>query len=252
MGFGLINELEQRLRHLLQRVGGLLDFALRRRGLPQTEITALLPRIESVIETQLREEAGRLISPDLIELRYDFETWTAMGEKQRGQLEVDLAQSLFEFTVNRRYRLKRPLSVKIGYDAFTRGVEIRCGFGDELPAPPLPPAPQPAVGMGGEVLRIVLVEQRTGVRHRVELEAGGAPVGIGRNIANALVIRDATISNFHAALRRRTDGVIEIADRGGANGTAVNGVPLVTAGRSTIGDGDLVRLGGIECRLMLE
>lgn len=244
MARGLLNRFESGLRRLLQRAGGVLDYALRRRDLPQTDVVALLPRIEGAIERHLRHEAGRLVAPDLIELRYDYETWTGMGEVRRGRLEDDLARSLFEYTVNRRYRLGSPLRVSIGYDAFTRGVEIRCSFaGAAAPAPHT---------ISATARHVALIEQGTGLRHQVRVAPGADPVGIGRNIANAVVIRDATISNFHAALCWGADGELELADRGGANGTAVNGVPLANAARVRVVDGDLIRLGRVECRLSIE
>lgn len=243
MGRGRLNRLESGLRRGLQWAGGMLDYALRRRDLPQTDVVTLLPRIEGVIERHLRPEAGRLVAPDLVELRYDYETWSGMGEARRARLEDDLARSLFEYTVNRRYRLAAPLRVSIGYDAFTRGVEIRCSFAGA--ATLVQPVRRAAPCL------VTLIEQGTGIRHQAPLTPGAEPVGIGRNIANGLVIRDATISNFHAALVWRADGQIELADRGGANGTAVNGAPLATAGRVTVVDGDVIRLGRVECRISI-
>lgn len=234
--------LEKFFRRLFDWLGGSLDVALRRDGEPQLDPSALLPRIEKVIERSLRQEGERLAAPHQIELRYSYETWSALGEVRRQQLERELAASLFEYAHNRRYLMAAPLSVNITCDAFTRDFEIRPSFGDTGGAP----------ASGSVATRIVLVEQRRGRRHEAELQEGGEPVGIGRNIANRIVISDPTISNFHAALIWRDRNGIELADRGGANGTAINGVQLAGADRQAVKDGDLLRLGAVECRLLIE
>lgn len=236
----LFDRLERAFRHLSERAGGVLDFAMHRAEQPQQDLATLLPRIESAIEKSLREEQGRLTAPHLIELRYSYETWTQLGEARREKLERELAASLFEFAHNRRYLLANPLRVMITCDPFTRGVEIRPSF-DASTSPP-------ARGAS----KIVLIEQGRGLRHEAQLVSGAEPIGVGRNIANKVVISDPTISNFHAAFIRRENGEIELADRGGANGTAINGVLLAGADRRTVASEDLIRFGRVECRLIVE
>ena len=254
MGFVPFNQLERNLRRLLERAGGILDFSLRRSTVPQTDFSTLIPRIESAIEKHIRDEGGRLTAPDLIELRDDYEIWTSLAPERRDYLKKELAESLYEFIYNRRYALRQKLRIELCYDAFTRGVEIRVDFASvapevSSPAPTLAPVPP---SKPGPQVTICLIEQATGRRQRAEIVVGGEPAGVGRNIANALIIRDPTISNFHAALILRRDGLLEVADRGSANGTMVNGVMLANAGRTTVCDGDLVRFGDIDCRLETE
>ncbi|MEY4167613.1 MAG: FHA domain-containing protein [Blastocatellia bacterium] len=237
---GFFDRLETWLRRLFERMGSAADFTLRRGDQPEVNFETLLPRIEREIEKSLREENGRLIAPHRIELRYNYETWTGMGAAHRERLRGELAGSLLEYICNRRYQVTGRLEVTIGYDAFTRGVEIRVSS-DEPPA-----------ATGRREVRVSLAEQATGVRHSAILVSGAEPVGIGRNIANAIVINEPTISNFHAALVLRDSGVVELADRGGANGTAINGARLPGAGRGSVADGDLLRIGRVDCRLLIE
>ncbi len=254
MGFVPFNQFERNLRRLLERAGGILDFSLRRSTVPQTDFSTLIPRIESAIEMHIRDEGGRLTAPDLIELRYDYETWTSLPPERRDYLKKELAESLYEYIYNRRYALRHKLRIELCYDAFTRGVEIRVDFstiGSEVSSPAPMSAPVPP-SKAGPPVTICLIEQATGRRQRAEIVVGGEPAGVGRNIANALIIRDPTISNFHAAFILRRDGLLEVADRGSANGTIVNGVMLANAGRTTVRDGDLVRFGDIDCRLETE
>ena len=237
---GLFDQLETRLRRLFQQAGGAVDLALGRGDQPELDPTVLLAHIETEIESGLREESGRLIAPHLIELRYSYETWNALGSARREQLEREMTASLHEYICNRRYRTAGPLQVTIGYDAFTRGVAVRASSGGRRPESTRREA------------RISVVEQATGIRHDLRLASGAAPAGIGRNIANAIVINEPTISNFHAALVLRDSGVVELADRGGANGTAINGARLPGAGRGSVADGDLLRIGRVDCRLLIE
>ena len=251
MGFVPFNQLERNIRRLLERAGGILDFSLQRSNVPQTDFSTLIPRIESLIEENIREENGRLTAPDLIELRYDYETWTSLEPERREYLKKQLAESLYEYVYNRRYALRNRLRIELCYDAFTQGVEIRVEFSGVLPEPPrgleaaVQPPREPEVS-------ILLIEQSTRRRHRARLVVGGEPAGVGRNLANALILGDSTISNFHAAFILRRDGALEVADRGSANGTAVNGVMLASAGRTTVRHGDLVRFGDVDCRLETE
>ena len=67
------NRIEYYLRRFFERVGGALDFALRRPLNPQvrTDLTALLPQIEQAIEAKLRREGARLIAPAFGVLHFD-------------------------------------------------------------------------------------------------------------------------------------------------------------------------------------
>ncbi|HMV52061.1 MAG TPA: hypothetical protein PKD31_30230, partial [Blastocatellia bacterium] len=90
------NRIEYYLRRFFERVGGALDFALRRPLNPQarTDLTALLPQIEQALEAKLRREGARLIAPNLIELRYDYETYSQLTQVRVEYLQRELAASL--------------------------------------------------------------------------------------------------------------------------------------------------------------
>ena len=67
------NRFEYYLRRFFERVGGAVDFALRRplNAQARTDLTALLPQVEQAVEAKLRREEGTILAPNLIELRYD-------------------------------------------------------------------------------------------------------------------------------------------------------------------------------------
>jgi len=253
----LSSRLEFFVRRLFERIGAAIDFALRRgsglEGGARADLATLTHLIEQAVEDNLKREDSRFVAPNLIELRYDYETYTQMGAPRREFLRSELNTSIYEYIYNRRYATLGEVQVKIAYDAFTRGFEIRTGFGEAMPAVIPQNAPEDALAASGAqesrscnvVLRVESV--RRDLRARVESDS--EPAGIGRNNANALIIDDSTVSNFHAALTLSSDGDLFLADRGSSNGTYVNGVALETGGRCIVRDGDRLRFGDVETTL---
>jgi hypothetical protein len=253
----LVNRIEFFVRRIFERIGAAIDFAWRRGGHSQsgarTDLSALIPQIERVIETNLRNETSRIVAPNLIELRYDYETYTRMGQKRREFLQRELSVNAYEFIYNRRYAMLDQVRVKIGYDAFTRGLDIIVDYGE---------GKQPVVGKGGsqeqlgkepgKSIEVGLHGIGTSIDLRARVSSDNEPCGIGRNIANSLVIKDPTVSNFHAAFLLKPNGALELADRASANGTYVNGVLLGTGDKTIVRDGDRVRFGDVEMTLSLK
>jgi hypothetical protein len=252
---GLVNRIEYFVRRLFERIGGAMDYALRRGTTSEvgarTDLSILIPQIERAIEDHLRSEETRIIAPNLIELRYDYETYTRMGHRRREYLERELSSSAYEYIYNRRYAVLDRVQLKIGYDAFTRGLEVKFGFGQtrEVVIAKADPgkliAPE-ASAQVGKSARIVLRGNGAFPEFRVELKSGGEPAGVGRNVANEMIVKDPTVSNFHAAFVLEPDGTLELADRASANGTYVNGILLGTGDRTIVRDGDRVRFGDVE------
>ncbi len=251
---GLVNRVEIFIRRLFERIGGAIDFALRRGGQQRTDLSALIPQIERAIESHLRQEGTHYIAPNLIELRYDYETYTSMGQKRRDFLERELSSNVYEYAHNRRYQMQNQVKVRIAYDAFTRGLEIKTDFGEGENAVIIRSDAGEGAGTetGAEPKQMceVILQGIGSVRElRARLAAGEEPLGVGRNIANRMVIKDPTVSNFHAAFVLRPDGALELADRGSANGTCVNGVLLGSGDKAIVRDGDRVRFGDVELTL---
>jgi hypothetical protein len=254
------SRLEFFARRLFERIGAAIDFALRRgggfEGGARADVATLAPLIERAIEDDLKSEDSRIIAPNLIELRYDYETYTRMGASRREILQRDLDMSLYEYIYNRRYATLGEVQVRIAYDAFTRGLEIRTGFGKPIPAVVSQNAPaeaaihKPKSGEAkGGTLEVVLQIDAAARNPRTRVASDAGPAGIGRNSANALIIDDSTVSNFHAALTLSANGNLTLADRASSNGTYVNGVPLETGGRCVVRDGDRLKFGDVEATL---
>jgi hypothetical protein len=250
----LSSRLEFFVRRMFERIGAAFDFALRRgsglEGGASADLATLVAAIERAIEENLRREESRVVAPNLIELRYDYETYTRMGASRREFLQRELSANIYEYIYNRRYATLGETQVKIAYDAFTRGLEVRTGFGEALSLVMPQNEPDRAVAAtANRSCQIVLRLAGNSRELRARLASGGDPAGIGRNSANALIIDDPSVSNFHAALMLAPDGALALADRGSSNGTGVNGVMIEAGGKCVVRDGDRVRFGDVEATL---
>src|SRR5262249_54609348 len=157
------------------------------------------------------------------------------------------------------------VQVRILYDAFTRGLEIKAGFGEPKPAvipqnspqnviaastsPGASPSGSAEGAAASRTCNLVLRLEDGSRELRARLASDAEPAGIGRNSANDLIIDDSTVSNFHAALALASDGNLFLADRGSSNGTYVNGVALEAGGRCVVRNGDRLRFGDVEATL---
>src|SRR5215475_829963 len=132
------SRLEFFARRLFERIGAAIDFALRKgggfEGGARADVASLAPLIERAIEDDLKREDSRILAPNLIELRYDYESYTRMGASRREFLQRELDASIYEYIYNRRYATLGQVQVRIAYDAFTLGCEIKIGFGEAKPA----------------------------------------------------------------------------------------------------------------------
>jgi pSer/pThr/pTyr-binding forkhead associated (FHA) protein len=72
---------------------------------------------------------------------------------------------------------------------------------------------------------------------------------LGRATNNDVVVRDVSISRFHAFVKRGDDEEFLLQDAGSTNGTAVNGAAVSARGNgppTALKAGDTVRLGQVE------
>jgi hypothetical protein len=194
--------------------------------------------LERAVDPRLTLVDGRTLAPSRIELRLPYEVASRFEGDRWTPLRERLIEHLTEFLHNRRCHWAQPLHFSLEIDPFLRRPEVR------FPAE-IPPAP-----LTEHIL--LLIEQRTGIVHRLTFARPGAVVGIGRNPANGIVLEDPTVSSFHAAVRWRIEGGLELADCGGINGTFLNGLLLPETGSVRIADGDLLRVGELDLRCSLE
>src|SRR5215468_1966026 len=261
-GADFSSRLEFFVRRLFERIGGAIDFALRRgsglEGGARADLATLAHLIERAVEDNLKREDSRLVAPNLVEIRYDYETYTRMGASRREFLQRELGASIYEYIYNRRYATLGQVQVRIAYDAFTRGSEIKTGFGDSKPAVVPQNAPEGAAAHNSAIapaksrtLNVVLSVEGGARNLRARVASDAEPVGIGRDSANALIVDDSTVSNFHAALTLSANGNLLQIGRASSNGTFVNGVALETGGRIIVRDGDRLKFGDVEATLKI-
>ncbi len=259
------NRFEYYLRRFFERVGGALDFALRRPLNPQarTDLTALLPQVEQAIEAKLRHEAGKILAPNLVELRYDYETYGQMTQARVDFLQRELQACLYEYVVNHRYATLDKIRVKLTFDVFTRKLMIKAEFPDEAQTPD--EAKDKAalqVGQSGQSIAqsqsktctVILraVDRQLFGDLRAQLTSGGARVGVGRSHDNPLCLSDSTVSSFHAAFTLAPNAALWLTDLGSSNGTFVNEVRLTEGDKAIVRDGDKLGFGEVELKLEIQ
>lgn len=71
-------------------------------------------------------------------------------------------------------------------------------------------------------------------------------ITVGRTANNDVVLRDVTVSRFHAYFRRRTENEWVMADAGSRNGSELDGAPLEARREREIRSGAPVRIGDLE------
>lgn len=255
--------LEYFVRRFFERLGAGLDIVLRRGASAgygnSIDTVVLLPRIESAIESNLHRDGSHISAPNLIEIRYDYETWMRLGESRRHYLEKELTVGAFEYVYNRRYELSGEMQVSLTYDAFTRKFEVKADFSDPRKSKgggassnsDFVKAPSPTSSKTNT--RVIILQSNVGyLNQEMTISSSDQPLGIGRNTANQIILKHPTVSNFHAALQLLSDGRLELADRTAANGTYVNGALLGTGGKSAVNDGDRLRFGDVELFLSIK
>jgi FHA domain/Protein of unknown function (DUF3662) len=239
------DRVEGGVRKFFEKLGGAIDFTLRRPTSPQikTDVTALVHPLENAIEAKLRHEGSRVIAPNLIELRYDYETYQQLTSKRREFLERELRLSVYEYIHNRRYATRGDVEVKIAYDMFTRKLSIKARFPDETVAADA--AAPNTTSLKPAKFAITLRAKAFEIRAESDTR-----ITVGRTHDNALIIENSSVSSVHAAFTSSSaNGTVYISDLGSSNGTFVNGVQIVMGEKTIVKSGDRLKLGDVEIQL---
>lgn len=109
-----------------------------------------------------------------------------------------------------------------------------------------------ATQLDASELRALLATE-THVAAPIAKRAGDAAymdrVSLGRARNKDIVLRDPSVSKFHAWFEVAEDGAVTIADAGSKNGTRVNGESLVARQPRQLALGDKLRFGTVQARL---
>ena len=240
------DRVEGGVRKFFEKLGGAIDFTLRRPTSPQikTDVTALIHPLENAIEAKLRHEGSRVIAPNLIELRYDYETYQQLTGKRREFLERELRLSVYEYIHNRRYATLGDVEVKLAYDMFTRKLSIKARFPDETFAVASEAATPNTAPLKPAKFTITLRARAFEIRAESDTR-----ITVGRTHDNALIIENSSVSSVHAAFTSSANGTVYLSDLGSSNGTFVNGVQIVMGEKTIVKSGDRIKLGDIEVTL---
>jgi hypothetical protein len=244
MAPGWIHRAEVWGRRVGEQLGRLLDRLLRpgwssdTTGAAEALILEMEVALEQAVDPRLTFRDGQAWAPCEMELRLPFEVASRFEGARWTTLRARLEEHLGEFLRNRRCRMERSVRITLEVDPFLRRFEVR-----------FPLVEDPSLPRGQSVQ---LIDQRTQIVHALQFLPGADVIGVGRNPANGVVLDDPTVSSFHAALRWRPQGRFELADCGGINGTRINGVLLPEGGARTLEDGDLLSVGEVELRCLID
>jgi hypothetical protein len=248
-------------RRLFERIGGALDFALRRPMNPQprTDVTTLIPQIERVIEEKLRREGSRVLAPNLIELSYDYETYSQMTRPRADFLEKELRATVYEYIHNRRYGTVGDVRVKVGFNVFSRGLVIKAQFPDEQQTSETSSAAESSAEVSDKTAAEPVLEYAAEIvlrstdrrisDRRVILSAAQSTASVGRSRDNAIVLDETTVSSFHGTFSLSSNGTLLLSDLGSSNGSFVNGVRLSAGERAVVRQGDKIQFGELQMKL---
>lgn len=245
-----LSTIEEKIRIFWSQLGAAIERSIGPRSKQPFDVAGILDAVERAVESGVRRENGQLMAADRIELRFDYETYSKMTDRQRSLLVRELEASLSEFVHNRRYSTSTPLRVDLAFDPFARRLDIKTRFSAETnlrrPVPVSIPAERTPV--------VIRLRSLNAVRAG-ELEGAFAEerktLGLGRSRDNALVIDDSSVSNFHAAFTLNPDRSVWLSDLGSSNGTSIAGVPLAANDRQKVSDGEVIRFGDIDMKLEL-
>lgn len=248
VGKSAAGRIEAGFRRFWARLGTALEPILGSPASASAQVARIIPVVEKVIDETIRRRNGVNIAPDIIEVRLAYETFARFDDKQRAFLVRELTSNLTEYIHNRRYSLDRSLQVRLRSDPFIKTPKAIASFSPDADDRAFK-SPKGASSASNTTRRRIILKfispgQTTELRAELLTEAGAA--GLGRSRDNALILNDASVSNFHAVFSLGTEGAVLIADLGSSNGTVVNGVPVEPGRRKPVSNGDRIRCGDIE------
>jgi hypothetical protein len=250
MAVSLIERSEAALRRFFARLGGALD---RQLGSAQVaDLASLVQMVEQAVERELRRKDGRVEAPNLIELRYDYESFSRLSREQTEFLRRELLANITEYIYNRRYATTGDINLHLTFDPFLKHLKVEAGFSEGGTKSASRDKTSKAESKRNEAayglqLRTKIDRLPAVIKGNIDPNSGSATVGRSRD--NGIIIDHPSVSNFHAAFTRTADSSLWLADLGSSNGTFVNGVQVLSNERKFVKAGDRVRFGDVDTEL---
>lgn len=250
-GQPVVSRLEGLLRRFWARLGARLDSLTGKGGAAAVDLGAIIPALERAVEERLRREGERVIAPNIIDLRFDYETFNRLSDHQRDYMRNELRDNITEYIYNRRYATAGEVLIRVGFDPFIKRLAVVASFPGEKTAGAFTATTKTKEKSLSSATVEHLLKLKTSTPKRpielsARLKSGAAPVGLGRSRDNVLVVDDSSVSNFNASFIYGQDGTIYLSDLGSSNGTSINGSPIDANDRQPVRSGDRLRFGDIE------
>jgi septum formation topological specificity factor MinE len=247
-----LDKAEVAARRILERIGSKLDNKLApsaRQALGARQISGLTSRVESAIESNLRDagKGAAKLAPNRFRVLLTYEETSNLSAEYMEAVSKELTSTVREYINNRRYETSGPIEVEVARDVFAKAIFVKVEFtghaegsskdvSQGLKGGTAQLAPKPAT--------TITLEDAKGRSHRIALGLGQTAC-IGRAAGNAVRIDDASISRIHCSLAARASGEVVIADLESANRTFVNEILLTPNEARNLREGDVIRLGDV-------
>lgn len=256
------------VKGLLTRLGDTLDAFTGRSWKPAGGLTAshLTERFKELVDKRVRDIGkGRLVAPNNLRVKIDWERFSADSDSLISKLEQDILVAMVDHYNDRRYHTLGPLTLKIKTDYFTEGVRMSAAFPSESVAEseielempeelkarvrPAQPREIPPVKINkreeSPMFHLVIREtSHEGVESRFDFEVGRR-ISIGRTPGNDIVLEEASVSSNHASAILNPDGKLMIADLGSRNGTFIGDERLEEGAGTFIESGTEMKFGNV-------
>jgi hypothetical protein len=241
---GLFDKAEAVTRRLLDRLGSRFQGA----GGPEPEqrlspkkISDLLLALEREIELHLEpsDDREQHLAPDRFEVRLTYEETSDLSEQYMKAVAEELTNEVQEYIGNRRYKTRRPIVVDVSRDVLARDTVVKSSVGSDG-------------SREGSDKPVKQTERRTivlqppgGSPLSFDLSPDSGTFSIGRAAGNTLRVDHPSVSRTHCSIALKAAGAVVVSDLNSANGTSVNGRPLLAGESLAINEHDTISVGDI-------
>jgi hypothetical protein len=181
----------------------------------------------------------------------DYEQFVSI----QATLQKEMANYLLEYAAERSYTIPGSPTVQFERDERLHAGSFRVTARMEDPGDDVGTAPLQSTQIMPEPELPVRDRAQPALSGRTRLDLPGAScyididtASIGRGLDNDVVVEDPRVSRHHARLQRGARGW-DLSDLGSTNGTFVNGKRIR---HSPLSPGDVISLGGLEMKFLLE
>jgi hypothetical protein len=172
----VLDKAENFARRMLERLGSKVDSKLTaadEHTLKPNVIADLASRVEQVIETNLeQDERGiRQVAPNRIKIQFTYEETSTLSPQYIEAVGEELAATVREYIINRRYSTRAPIVVEVGRDLFAKATSVNASFGEGDRSAISETAP----ASDGQASKVIGFNSNDGRSYRVEIKPEGAP-----------------------------------------------------------------------------